>query len=133
MGERTMKIKLVLSSICIVILLLTIPHSAALPYHSAVSHSNTSFMSIKDMPVSDVPLWFTTLYTIIIYSLKGRIVLVTPLAITPGEEYWGDYDIISYAFFFLLLTLVYRFAFWHTFLHKIAENHNWDISNILVS
>ena len=122
-----MKTKLVLSIICIVSLLLLIPNCAALPYPSPASHSTTSFMSIDDLPVSDPPRWFTILYTIIIFSLKGRIVLVTPLAITPGDDYWGDYDIISYVFFFLLLTLVYRFAFWYTFLHNLAEHYNWDI------
>ena len=122
-----MNTKLVVIMTGMVSLLLLMPSSAALNSSSSTSHSNTNYPFIDDLPVSDPPQWFTIMYSIIIYSLQGRIILITPLAITPGDDYWGDYDINSYLFFFLLLTLVYRFAFWHTFLHQIAENNNWDL------
>jgi len=128
-----MNTKLVVIMTGIVSLLLLMPSSAALYSPLSTSHSTTNYTFIDDLPLSNPPQWFSILYFIIIYSLQGRIILVTPLAITPGDDFWGDYDINSYVFYFLLLTLVYRFAFWYTFLHQIAENHNWDISEILSS
>ena len=122
-----MNTKLLVLMTGIVSLLLLMPSSAALYSPSSTSHSTTSYTIINDLPVSDPPQWFTIAYAMIIYSLQGRIILVTPLAITPGDDFWGDYDVESYVFFFLLLTLVYRFAFWYTFLHQIAENNNWDL------
>ena len=74
------------------------------------------------------PPWFTIFYTIIMLSLNSRILLVTPLAITPGGEYWGDFEIQSYFFTLILMTLVYRFAFWYILFDKIIEKNNWDPS-----
>jgi hypothetical protein len=104
------------------------PSSAALYSHSSTSYSTTTYPVIDDVPVDTPPPWFTTLYSIIIFSLQCRILLTTPLAITEGDGYWWEYEINSYVFFFLLFTQIYRFAFWYTFLHQIAENRNWDIT-----
>ena len=120
-----MNTKLVVIMAGIVSLLFLMPSNVALSFPS--SQSTSSYPVIDDLPLDDPPQWFTILYSTIIFSLQGRILLVTPLAITEGDGYWWDYDINSYVFFFLLLTLVYRFAFWYTFLHKIAENHNWEL------
>ena len=119
--------KIIIGTMLVLTLLLLMPSSAALYSPSLTSHSTTSYTIINDPPECDPPQWFTIAYSMIIYSLQGRIILVTPLAITPSDDFWGDYDIKSYVFFFLLLTLVYRFAFWYTFLHQIAENNNWDL------
>ena len=126
-----MNTKLVVIMTGIVCLLILMPSSASLYSPSSRSHSTTNYTCIGNPTLNNPPQWFSILYSIIISSLQGRILLVTPLAITPGDDFWGDYDINSYVFSFLLLTLVYRFAFWYTLLHQIAENHNWDISEIL--
>ncbi len=130
-----MKIKIVIGIFFVSSMLLMTPSISAIQLlsgnqeHDSTASIKTDFSRyVEDLSIDIPPPWFTFFHTFIMISLNARILMVTPLAITPGDDFWGDYDINSYAFFFLLLTLVYRFAFWYTFLHKIAENHNWDVS-----
>jgi len=96
--------------------------------NESTAYIQTHFSRYLDNLPSDIPPpWFSFVYMLIMLSLNARILIVTPLAITPTGEYWGDFEINSYFFFLILFTLVYRFAFWYTFFEKIAEKNNWDL------
>lgn len=96
--------------------------------NESTANIKTHFSRYLDNLPSDIPPpWFTFFYTLIMLSLNVRILIVTPLAITPTGEYWGYFEINSYFFFFILFTLVFRFAFWYTLFEKIAEKNNWDL------
>ena len=94
--------------------------------NESTANIKTHFSRYLDNLPSDIPPpWFTFFYTLIMLSLNARIVIITPLAITPTGEYWGDFfEINSYFFFLILFTLVYRFVFWYTLFEKIAEKNN---------
>jgi hypothetical protein len=81
------------------------------------------FIKISKDPA---PKWFTFFYYLIMLSLNLRIVLVTPFAVKPGGEYWWSYEVNSYFFCLILLTLVYRFAFWYNLFDRILEKNNWE-------
>jgi hypothetical protein len=129
-----MKTKIAIGIFFISSILLVMPSISAIQLIS-VDQANESTAYIKtqfsryldDLPSDTPPPWFTFFYTLIMLSLSARIIIVTPLAITPTGEYWGYFEINSYFFFLILLTLVYRFAFWYTLFEKIAEINNWDI------
>jgi len=122
---NTIQIAITIGSI---ILLLSMPSSTAIQYLPTTSSVPSNQSSLQNKPLDSPPAWFSVLYTIIIYSLQKRIVFITPLAITPTGSQDPYYEVNNYVFFLLLLTLVYRFAFWYTFLHKIADKHGWDIT-----
>jgi len=100
-----------------------------------IDNKNESIKYIKnlfskylvELIVDTPPQWFTFLYKLIILSLYARIESITPLAIIPTGEPGKYYEINSYFFFLILLTLVYRFAFWYKFFDKIAEENNWEL------
>ncbi len=128
-----MKTKIVFGIFFVSILLLIVPSISAIQLISAdnsnetISPINTDVSKdLNELPTDTPPQWFTLFYNLIILSLNARIVIVTPFAITPTGEYWGQYDVNSYFFFLILLTLVYRFAFWYNFFDKISEKYNWD-------
>jgi len=129
-----MKTMIVIGIFFVSSMLLVMPSNSAIQFNSidnaneSTAYIQTHFSKYLDNLPSDIPPpWFTLFYTLIMLSLNARIVIVTPLAITPTGEYWGDFfEINSYFFFFILLTLVYRFAFWYTLFEKIAERNNWD-------
>ena len=129
-----MKKKIVIGILFVSSILLMMPSISAIQLISvdqaneSTAYIQTHFSRYLDKLPSDIPPpGFTFFYMLIMLSLNARILIVTPLAITPGDDFWGDYDINSYVFSFLLLTLVYRFAFWYTFFEKIAEKNNWDL------
>ena len=130
-----MKTKIVIGIIFSSTILLLSPSISAIqplsidPTTESATYLKTSISPYVDTISNDEPPpWFTIFYTIIILSLNARILLITPLAITPGGEYWGDFEIQSYFFTLILMTLVYRFAFWYTLFDKIIEKNNWDPS-----
>jgi len=85
------------------------------------------YKNLDGLAINEPPEWFSYFYNMIIHSLNKRIEIVTPLAITPGGERWGDFEINSYFFCLILFTLVYRFTFWYNLFEKIAEKNNWDL------
>ena len=129
-----MKTMMVVGIFFVASLLLVVPSISAIQFISVVQ-ANESPASIHSqfsryvdhLPCDIPPSWFTSLFTVIMLSLNARILLVTPLAVTPGGEYWGDFEINSIFFYLILFTLVYRFAFWYTLFDRIAEKHNWDL------
>ena len=130
-----MKTKIVIGIIfSSTILLLSPSISAIQPLSIDQTTESATYLKTSISPYVDTisndepPPWFTIFYTIIILSLNARILLITPLAITPGGEYWGDFEIQSYFFTLILMTLVYRFAFWYTLFDKIIEKNNLDPS-----
>lgn len=64
--------------------------------------------------------------------LQIRMLLLTPLAITPSDEYWGSYEIKNYFFAAILFTLIYRYAFWYVLFHNIAERNNWELPYVYI-
>ena len=129
-----MKRKIVIGIFFVSSMLLVMPSNSAIQFNSidnaneSTAYIKTNFSRFLDNLSSDIPPpWFTFFYTLIMLSLNARIVIITPLAITPTGEYWGDFEINSYFFSLILLSLVYRFAFWYIFFEKIAEKNNWDL------
>ena len=130
-----MKTKIVIGIFLVSSILLMIPSTSAIHFNSidnaneSTAYIQTHFTRyIDNLPNDLPPPWFTYFFTLIMLSLNARILIVTPLAITPTGGYWGDFfEINSYFFFFILLTLVYRFAFWYVLFEKIAERNNWDL------
>ncbi len=128
-----MKTKIVLGIFSVSILLLLMPSISAIQL-TLENNTNETLANIKtdvsneldELPADTPPQWFIFFYHFIKLSLDARIILITPLAITPTGEYWGQFEVNSYFFFFILLTLVYRFAFWYNFFDKISEKNNWD-------
>lgn len=129
-----MKTKIVIGIFFVLSMLLVMPSNSAIQFNSIDSvNESTAYIKIHFSKYFNIltsgipPPWFTFFYTLIMLSLNARIVIVTPLAITPTGEYRGYFEITSYFFFFILFTLVFRFAFWHTLFEKIAEKNNWDL------
>lgn len=85
------------------------------------------YKNLDGLAINEPPEWFSYFYNMIIYSLNIRINIVTPLAINPSGEHWGEFEVNNIFFFIILLTLVYRFAFWYNLFEKIAERNNWDL------
>lgn len=129
-----MKKRIIIGIFIVLIIILLAPTISAIN-HKPINENDKadgfikSYLSkfLEDHPLDTPPSWFYYLYNIIMLSLNVRILILTPLAITPSDEYWGAYDINNYFFFFILFTLVYRFAFWYKLFHKIAERNNWDL------
>ena len=128
-----MKTKIVIGIFFILGMLLVMPSNSAIKFNSIDSvNESTAYIKIHFSRYLDnltsgiTPPWFTFFFMIIMLSLNARILIVTPLAITPTGEYWGYFEINNYFFFFILFTLVFRFAFWYTLFEKIAEKNNWD-------
>jgi len=87
----------------------------------------TDFLGLFSKLSKDpAPKWFTLLFIFIMLSLSIRIEILTPLAITPGGEYWGQYEVNNYFFCLILMTLIYRFAFWYNLFDRILEKNNWE-------
>lgn len=129
-----MNLKLVIGIFFVSIILLVMPVNSAFQFNmidnknESIKYMKTHFSKyLENLPSNTPPPWFTFLYKFIILSLSARIEIITPLAITPTGEPGKYYEINSYFFFLILLTLVYRFAFWYNFFDKIAEKNNWDI------
>ena len=129
-----MKRKIIIGIFFFSSMLLVMPSNSAIQFNSidnaneSTAYIQTHFSRYLDNLPSDIPPpWFSFVYMLIMLSLNARILIVTPLAITPTGEYWGDFEINSYFFFLILFTLVYRFAFWYTFFEKIAEKNNWEL------
>ena len=129
-----MNTKIVLGIFFVMILILMMPSISSIQLISAdktnesIVYSKTDFYRYLDnLPNEIPPKWFIFFYTIIMLSLNFRIEFLTPLAITPTGEYWGSFEINSYFFFIILLTLVYRFRFWYNFFDKILEKNNWEL------
>lgn len=130
-----MRKKIVIGIFFVLSMLILMPSNSAIQFNSidntneSTAYIKTNFSRFLDNLSNDTtPPWFTFFYMLIILSLNARILIVTPLAITPTGEYWGDFfEINSYFFFLILLSLVYRFAFWYIFFEKIAEKNNWDL------
>jgi len=129
-----MKTMIVIGIFFVSSMLLVMPSNSAIQFNSidnaneSTAYIQTHFSRYLDNLPSDIPPpWFSFVYMLIMLSLNARILIVTPLAITPTGEYWGDFEINSYFFFLILFTLVYRFAFWYTFFEKIAEKNNWEL------
>ena len=129
-----MKTKIVLGIFFVLIVLLMMPSISTIQLISAddtnesIGYANTDFYGYLDnLPCDIPPRGFTFFYTLIMLSLYFRIEIITPLAITPTGEYWGAFEINSYFFCLILLTLVYRFAFWYNFFEKISEKNNWEL------
>jgi hypothetical protein len=118
----------------ILIILLLMPINSAFQFNmidnknKSIDYLKTHFSKYLTKLTSDTPpQWFTSLYKLIILSLYARIGIITPLAIIPNGEPGKYFEINSYFFFLILLTLVYRFAFWYNFFDKIAEKNNWEL------
>jgi len=129
-----MKTKIIPGILLITGLLLLSPSITAIQLPSldqtptSTTYPKTSIPpTINTHSTDSPPPGFTLFYTVIMLSLHARILLITPLAITPGGEYWGDFEIQSYFFALILMTLIYRFAFWYTLFDKIIEQNNWEL------
>jgi hypothetical protein len=85
-----------------------------------------TFKDLNEQSTNSTPPWFTLLNILIMHSLRIRILFITPLAVTFLGGFPGEYEIKSYILFFILITQIYRFAFWYNFLDKIAEKNNWE-------
>ena len=132
--KKGRKTRILLGILFVTSLLLLIPSNSALQLNSidntikSREHIQTIYSRyLENLPDETPPVWFTFFFNTIMLFLSARILFITPLAITPSDEYWGAYDINSYVFFFILLTLVYRFAFWYILFDKIAERNNWEL------
>ena len=82
-------------------MLLVMPSNSAIQFNSidnaneSTAYIQTHFSKYLDNLPSDIPPpWFTFFYTLIMLSLNVRILIVTPLAITPTGEYWGNFSIL---------------------------------------
>ena len=128
-----MKKRIIIGVILVLTIILLAPTiSAFKPYekkNNMIDESVKNYFSkfLKKQILDEPPSWYVTLRLLLLLSLLIRISILTPLAITPSDEYWGAYEIKSYFFAFILFTLVYRFAFWYILFDKIAEKNNWDI------
>ena len=128
-----MKSRIVLFALFNSIILLTIPSISSLELSLVDNLNQKNEIFKKDilelfgkLSKDPAPKWFTLLFIFIMFSLSIRIEILTPLALTPSGEYWGQYEVNSYFFFVILLTLVYRFAFWYNLFDKILEKNNWE-------
>ena len=117
--------------ILIVFLLFITPSISAIQIsstHNAAESilSNQHIKNFIDL-IDEPPQSFLILYLLIMSFLTIRINLISNIAITAGDDFWGDIDIQHPFFAIILLTLVWRFAFWYNFFDKIAENNNWEL------
>jgi hypothetical protein len=129
-----MKKKIVFGIIFVSIILLIMPSISAVQLNLVdnLTQINENLKTdiikvLHKLTTKPAPKWFTIFYLFIMLSLSFRIELLTPLAITPSGEYWGQYEVKSYFFCLILLTLVYRFAFWYNFFDRIIEKNNWEV------
>jgi len=127
-----LKSRILIFSVFISVILLITPSISSIQFnHINIENNNknitTNILCLLNKIFKDpAPKWFTFFYYLIILSLNLRIVLVTPFAVKPGGEYWWSYEVNSYFFCLILLTLVYRFAFWYNLFDRILEKNNWE-------
>lgn len=128
-----MKTKILFGVLFISFVLFLMPSVPALQFKT-IDNTNESLENfkidfskdLKKISKDEPPQWFILFYTIIMLSLQIRFEILTPLAIKDFGGYFGGIEINSYFFALILMTLVYRFAFWYNFFDKISEKNNWD-------
>ena len=128
-----MKTKILFGVLFVSFVLLLIPSVPALQLIT-IDKANESLENfkidfskdLKKISKEEPPEWFLFFYTIIMLSLMVRFEILTPLAVKDFGGYFGGVEINSYFFALILMTLVYRFAFWYNFFDKISEKNNWD-------
>lgn len=127
-----MKTKTIISITLITSLLLLTPTISAIQNQPNQKNNKTKtninhyIRNIKNI-IDEPPQNFLIFYFLIMISLNIRIIFVSNLAITPGDDFWGDIDIKRPFFALILITLYWRFAFWYNFFDKIAEKNNWEL------